>query len=272
MRIDAERSSEFNRRFGIRFEDGARVEAVLYRGDTLCISTQVGCSVGCPFCASGAQGLARSLKLPELVGQITCVRERGYEVKRVTLSGVGEPLLNPACVEFVHACRAERVPPSVTTSGGSAELLRRWLHLPHNGLTLSVHAGEESTRARLVPGAPNLATLFDVLQEHLPKLSRSRRKKVALAYLLLAGENDSDEELDAFAERALPLAFDVQLYSQNAVAHSGLRSPEEPRLDAIKRRLEATGLHVRRSSKARREANGGCGTLLALGPGDSRKQ
>jgi 23S rRNA (adenine2503-C2)-methyltransferase len=266
MHVDAEQKSEFNRRFGLRLADGARVEAVLYRGDTLCVSTQVGCSVGCPFCASGAQGLARSLKLPELMGQIELVRGRGHEVKRVTLSGVGEPLLNPACAEFVHACRAERVPPSVTTSGGAAELLRRWLHLPHNGLTLSVHAGTEEARARLVPGAPDLATLFDVLLEELPELSRSRRKKITLAYLLLVGENDSDEEIDAFAARAASCGLDVQLYSQNAVAHSSLRSPREARVDAIKLRLEAAGLRVRRSSKARREANGGCGTLLALGP------
>ncbi len=268
MHIDAERRSEFNRRFGVRLEDGARVEAVLYGGDTLCVSTQVGCSVGCPFCASGARGLARSLKLRELLGQIACVREGGHEVKRVTLSGIGEPLTNPASVDFVHMCRAERIPPSVTTSGGSAELLRRWLHLPHNGLTLSVHAGEEATRLRLVPRAPDLATLFDVLRDELPKLSRSRRKKIALAYLLIEGENDSDAELDAFAARALPVHLDVQLYSQNAVASSSSRSPGERRIDAIKSQLEATGLRVRRSSKARREPNGGCGTLLALEPRD----
>ena len=265
MRVDSEDESEFNLRFGVRLDDGARVEAVLYRGDTLCVSSQVGCSVGCPFCASGAQGLARSLKLPELRGQIEQVRGRGHTVKRVTLSGVGEPLLNPACVEFVHECRAQSIPPSVTTSGGSAALLARWLHLPHNGLTLSVHAGTEETRARLVPGAPDLDTLFDVLGEELPKLSRSRKKKVTLAYLLLAGENDGVDELDAFAERVAPLSLDVQLYSHNAVAHSAHGSPEEDDVTRIKARLEARGLRVRRSSKARREANGGCGTLLALG-------
>lgn len=262
--IDSETEGEFNRRFGVRLRDGARVEAVLYRGDTLCVSTQVGCSIGCPFCASGARGLGRSLKLPELSAQLELVQARGHDVRRITLSGVGEPLLNPACVEFVHECRERRVPPSVTTSGGSPALLRRWLHLPHNGITLSVHAGTEATRARLVPLAPTLEAIFDTLRDELPVLSRSRRKKVTLAYLVLEGENDSPEEVNAFTERATPLGLDVQLYTHNTVNTSALRSPEQTRIDELKRRIEAAGLRVRRSSKARREANGGCGTLLAI--------
>jgi adenine C2-methylase RlmN of 23S rRNA A2503 and tRNA A37 len=105
--------SQFNERWSVRLHDGARVECVLYRGDSLCISSQVGCAVGCPFCASGANGLARALALDELIGQVEAVRALGHVVARVTLSGVGEPLHNSenarAFVAYCHAQRLRRV-------------------------------------------------------------------------------------------------------------------------------------------------------------------
>src|SRR5262245_48063630 len=139
----------WNERWLVALRDGSRVECVLYRGDTLCVSSQVGCAVGCVFCASGQNGLGRPLTLAELVGQVAAVRGLGRLVRRVTLSGVGEPLHNaqPAAA-FLDYCRSERLPLSLTTSGGPLPRLREWLHAPHNGLTLSVHAGSESVRAR----------------------------------------------------------------------------------------------------------------------------
>jgi 23S rRNA (adenine2503-C2)-methyltransferase len=256
-----------NLRYAVVLGDGAEVEAVLYRGDTLCVSSQVGCAVGCPFCASGANGLRRQLTARELCAQVELVRARpeGAALARVTVSGVGEPLHNlDAVAEFVHAMRAQRLAPSLTTSGGSAERLLRALALPHNGLTLSVHAGTDAVRARLVPRAPTLDVLFDTLTAALPSLSRSRRRKLALAYLLVAGENDADDELDAFVARALPLAQPVHLYAVNAVPTSTAAPVSRARYEAVYRRLREAGLVVRMSSTARVEANGGCGTLVAL--------
>ncbi len=194
-------------------------------------------------------------------------RPEGAGLARVTVSGVGEPLHNlDAVAAFVEAMRARRLPPSLTTSGGNAERLRRALALPHNGLTISVHAGSEAVRARLVPHAPTLAVLVDTLADALPTLSRSRRRKVALAYLLIAGENDADDELDAFAERARPLAQPVHLYAYNPVPTSPARPVGRDRYEAAYARLRTRGLLVRMSSAARVEANGGCGTLVALRP------
>lgn len=257
--------SLFNRRFRVALDDGASVEAVLYRGDSLCVSSQVGCAVACPFCASGARGLARALSQEELWGQVEQVRARGHGVARVTVSGVGEPLHNHEAVRaFVERCREEGVRVSLTTSGGPLSRLAEWLALPHNGLTISVHAGSEATRARLVPRAPALAPLFELLAERLPALSRKRRKKLALAYLLIAGENDAEHELDAFVARAAPLALTVHLYAYNSVPTSGHRPVTRARYEEVFERMRAAGLSVRMSSQARVEANGGCGTLVAL--------
>jgi 23S rRNA (adenine2503-C2)-methyltransferase len=258
-----ERAEGLNRRFVVRLHDGASVEEVLYRGDSLCVSCQVGCAVACPFCASGARGLARPLALEELEEQVLAVEALGERVARVTVSGVGEPLHNPAVPSFIAWCRARRIAPSLTTSGGPLARLREAIHLPHNGLTISVHAGSEETRALVVPRGPALDPLFEVLRDEVPRLSRSRQRKIALAYLAVAELNAGDEELDAFIERARPLGLWVHLYAYNPVPTSAHRAVTRVRYEAMYRRLSASGLRVRMSCKARVEANGGCGTLVA---------
>ncbi len=262
--IVAEHPGVQNRRFVVALADGARVETVLYRGDTLCVSSQVGCAVGCPFCASGHNGFGRNLRFEELVGQVEAVRSRGHAPVRLTVSGIGEPLHNlPAVAALIDWCRAGRIGPSLTTSGGPLGRLAAALHLHHNGLTVSVHAGTEATRARLVPRGPALAPLFACLGDELSALARSRRRKVALAYLLLAGENDGDAEVDAFVARARPLGLAVHLYAHNAVPTSPLRGVDRRRYEEVYARMNGAGLSVRMSSSARLEANGGCGTLVA---------
>lgn len=252
-----------NRRWAVRLDDGGAVEAVLYRGSSLCVSSQVGCAVACPFCASGADGLKRPLTLEELIGQVEAVRALGHPIERVTVSGVGEPLHTRATLPFLDWCRAERIRPSVTTSGGPLPRLRELVHAPHNGLTISVHAGTEATRARAVPKGPALDGLFEVLGEEVPKLSRSRHRKVALAFLLIADLNDDDAELDAFADRAAPLGLWTHLYAFNPVPTSDHRPVSRERYEGAYRRLTDRGLRVRMSCKARVEPNGGCGTLVA---------
>lgn len=245
------------------------IESVLYREDTLCVSSQVGCAVSCPFCASGAEGLQRPLSLAELQAQLTLVTGRGHHVRRLTVSGVGEPLHNHRNVAtFVAQCRAQDTPASITTSGGPVDRLAQWIReLPHNGLTISVHAGTESVRARAVPNGPSLDALFSVLYRELPLTSRSRRRKTALAYLLVRDLTDNDSEIEAFIERMLPLRkIDVwaNLYAFNEVPTSDHKGVSRERYERVYRRMSEAGLRVRMSSQARTEQNGGCGTLVAI--------
>jgi len=260
-----------NRRFAVQLADGALVEAVLYRDDTLCVSCQVGCAVRCPFCASGANGLGRSLTVEEILGQLDAVQallaeEHAPALHGVTLSGIGEPLhAHEAARAFVAAAGRRGLRVTLTTSGGPIARLRTWLlEEPHQGLTLSVHAGTEAVRARMVPKGPDLASLFGMLEELVPRLSRKRRKRTALAYLLLAGENDADAEVDAFVKRAKDLGLFVHLYAYNPVASSDCRAVDRARYEAVHARMVAAGLTVRMSAQARIEANGGCGTLVAI--------
>jgi 23S rRNA (adenine2503-C2)-methyltransferase len=118
----------------------------------------------------------------------------------------------------------------------------------------------------LVPHAPSLATLYELLGAEVPKLTQSRRRKTALAYLVLAGENDGEDEVAAFVERSRPLKLPVHLYAYNPVATSDHARVSPERYQAIYEHLRASGLVTRMSSQARIEANGGCGTLVALRP------
>ncbi|MBK8171777.1 MAG: radical SAM protein [Sandaracinaceae bacterium] len=264
MRIVESFAGVQNERFVLELADQARIEAVLYRGNTLCVSSQVGCAVRCPFCASGANGLGRNLSLDELVAQLELVRAMHPGIAYVTVSGIGEPLHNIANVgAFVEHCRKERIAPSFTTSGASPERLREAMHWPHNGVTISVHAGTEEVRKKLVPKAPTLAELFATLADVIPSLSQSRKRKVALAYLLMRGENDSDIEIDAFIARAKPLARAIHLYAYNTVDSSTTTPTSRARYDEVYARMRSAELVVRMSSQARTEANGGCGTLVA---------
>ena len=141
VQIEEEHVGVQNRRFALKLDDGCRIEAVLYREHTLCVSSQVGCAVACPFCASGADGLTRALTKEELIGQVEAVKDAGYDVTRVTVSGIGEPLHNAESVEaFIRWCRSKGIKPSLTTSGGQVLHLARFLNdVPHNGLTISVN-------------------------------------------------------------------------------------------------------------------------------------
>jgi 23S rRNA (adenine2503-C2)-methyltransferase len=272
-KIVNDQDGRWNRRFAVELADGATVETVLYRGDTLCVSCQVGCAVRCPFCASGARGLGRSLSAEEMDAQVSIVtellaREGAAPLRGVTVSGIGEPLHNHAMVAaFVDGWRARGLRATLTTSGGPLARLREWVRdRPHNGLTISVHAGTEEVRARVVPHGPELASLFSLLEGELPTLTRARRKKTALAYLLLASVNDSNAEVDAFIARALPLGVFVHLYAYNPVASSDMQGVDRARYEAVYQRMTDAGLTVRMSARARIEANGGCGTLVALRP------
>lgn len=262
-----------NRRHVVRLRDDHHVECVVYRGDTLCVSTQVGCAVGCPFCASGANGFTRNLELEELKEQtrvaVAVAVGLGPRLRRVTLSGIGEPLHNPATLPFMRWCREQDLLPSVTTSGGPTTRLPELLSSHHNGVTVSVHSGTEGVRARLVPRGPTLEDLFSTLERTLPTISNNRRKKIALSYLVIEGQNDSDAEVDAFLERAIPLGQSLHLFAYNSVPTSDMRPVTRARYEAIYERAAATGMRVHMSSTARIESNGGCGTLVALRAGSA---
>jgi len=253
-----------NARFLVPLADGLSVEAVYYGSGTLCISSQAGCAVGCPFCASGSRGLLRNLSEDEMWAQLESARAQGYEPLRITVSGIGEPLHNfQSLLAFLDRCRAAALPVSLTTTGGPLNSLKKILHLPHNGLMLSLHAGKPATHRLLIPRAPDFNSLMECLTQVLTTLSRRRRRKIGINYLLLQGVNDDRTEFLSLVPlfRRFP-ELTLHLLTCNPVSDSAYESPSAEKIDELHGALAGLGIHVRRPNPWRIQQDGGCGTLF----------
>ncbi len=259
MRLRSVIESELNRLITFELEDGHLIEAVHYRGDTLCISIQVGCHVRCTFCASGRRGLIRNLSYGEIIGQYEIARAL-LPVRRIAVAGIGEPLANWENVKRAFEFfRTQGLRVSFYTSGFPLGNLSELLDLPHNGVSISVHSLDPEKRREIMPLGGNVLHLVEFLRLKLPKLTRKRRKKVSLAYLLLKGVNDSEEDLRRLGLLALELGVGITLLYYNKVGDFE-PVPEEDYERAF-RLLRSMGVRVTLSTRFRKDKLGGCGTL-----------
>jgi 23S rRNA (adenine2503-C2)-methyltransferase len=253
-----------NEVFGVPLADGLTVEAVYYGSGTLCISTQAGCAVGCAFCASGSLGLKRNLTLQELHFQVEEAHRRGFRPVRVTLSGIGDPLHNAdATFAFIESCSGRNLPVSLTTTGRPLATLEKFLRAPHNGLMISLHASSPRIHRLLIPHGPSFQGLWRLLAEVLPGLSRRRRRKIGINYLLLEGINDSPEELSRLVRCLRPFPeLTLHLLTCNPVPGHSFHSPPASEVEATCEFFRRQGVNVRRPNPWRRRPEGGCGTLF----------
>ena len=261
MRLLSVIRGELNRLFLIELEDGNRIEAVLYRGDTLCVSTQVGCPVRCAFCASGREGLIRNLTPEEIVGQYELVG-RLAPIRRIAMAGIGDPLLNWTNVkEAFWDLKRRNLKVSFYTTGFPTDRLWDLLQLPHSGVTISIHSTDPITRDLIMPHAGDVQSIIQVLEEVLPQMSIRRRRKVSLAYMPIKGVNDSDREVKRIGEIARHLGVGVTLLYYNRV--SDMEPVDPAHYERIFLKIRSMGVRVTLSTRFRKDRVGGCGTLVA---------
>jgi 23S rRNA (adenine2503-C2)-methyltransferase len=205
-------------------EDGHSVETVLIpqkKRRTVCLSTQVGCKFGCPFCISGSKGFVRNLTASEIVGQVLGVKSsRDVDITHLVLMGIGEPLDN-----FDQVARAIRIMNhpeglqigarriTLSTCGlvpGIQKLSRLGLQI---GLSVSLHATTDALRDRLVPVNRKypLRQLIEACQAYTQRTGR----RITLEYALINGVNDSDDEAKRLGDAAKRLKAKVNLISCN---------------------------------------------------------
>lgn len=256
----------------LRLADGETVECVLIpepERTTLCISTQVGCPVGCIFCASGLQGVRRNLGPGEIVDQVLHARDRlpsGRKLTNLVVMGIGEPMLNleallPA-LERIHdpegiGLGARRI--TVSTSGYPDRILR-FAQAPHAyNLAVSLHAADDALRRRLVPTArASVAEIVAAAQE----FQRHKGREVTFEVVLLRGMNDRAVDAQALVSRLRGIPCTVNLIAWNPVDEiPDLRRPSPPEVEQFAAALRAGGLNVtvRRQRGADRSA--ACGQL-----------
>ncbi|HIU15890.1 MAG TPA: 23S rRNA (adenine(2503)-C(2))-methyltransferase RlmN [Candidatus Ventricola intestinavium] len=258
-----------------RLNDGHVIEGVLMRykyGNTLCLSTQVGCRMGCAFCASTLDGCARNLTAGEMIGQIVCANgvlaamEPGQSVGNLVLMGSGEPLDNyDNVVKFLRILRTEgglcigMRSVSLSTCG-LVENMRRFADegLPVT-LSLSLHAPNDEVRRQLMPVARHYA-LQDVLDACRYYIEKTGRR-VIFEYALVHGVNASPEHADELAGRLRGMQCHVNLIPLNSVPERGLMGVSEREVDAFKRTLERRNISVTRRREMGDDIEGACGQL-----------
>ena len=239
---------------------------------TLCVSTQVGCPVGCVFCASGMFGVRRNLTSGEIVEQVLHARRRLAPERRLTnlvVMGMGEPMLNldallPA-LQRIHDpagldMGARRI--TVSTSGYPRQMERFAAADPSYNLAVSLHAADDTLRKHLVPSATHPV---DEIVTAAHRYFGQKGREVTYEVVLLEGTNDRPQDAAALVDVLAKLPCTVNLIPWNPVAeivaHAGLRRPPSHRVDAFAEGLRRGGLKVtvRRQRGADRSA--ACGQL-----------
>ncbi len=257
--------------------DGHRIEAVhMPRGDyrvTFCISSQVGCALGCTFCATGAMGIVRNLTAGEIVGQVlVLMRELGPtqgEFVCLVFMGMGEPLHN---LDHVHRAITVLCHPggsllspwriTVSTAGlvpGIEKLARME---PRPLLAVSLNATTDAARSATMP--VNRAWNLTRLRQALDNWPLKRHERFIFEYVLLAGVNDTLDDADRLAVWLgdLRRAHNVNLIPMNAHAHSPFREPEEDQIQAFATRLREHGCFITVRRSRGRDVQGACGQLV----------
>lgn len=252
-----------NFKYPVVLNDGHIVEAVYYGSGTLCISSQAGCALSCPFCASGRQGLKRQLATDELKIQLEKLLQSGQFPRRLTISGIGEPLHNWENVRnFILDCQQQGLKVSVTTTGAALCHLEELCNVSANGVMVSLHAARPEIHEKLIPNGPKFADLCREIERIYPLLSRRKRRKIGINYLLLSGINDSDADL--LALQGLMECwqdFTLHLLSYNPVDGADFRSCPQ-KMDLWHDSLQKNNISVRRPNPWRNNSDGGCGTLF----------
>jgi len=241
---------------------------------TQCISTQVGCAMGCVFCASGIAGLTRNMGADEIVGQVLVGRaalEPNEALRGVVLMGMGEPLHNydataRALRLLTHpegiGLSTRRV--TVSTSGLVPEIDRLGEDFHGQiGLAVSLHAADEVTRSRLVPINRKypLATLMAALRRYpLP-----HRRRITIEYTLIADQNDSLEHAQRLAVLLEGLPVKVNLIPMNPVESIDLFPPPPARIFAFQKRLCDAGYSCFIRRRRGSDVSAACGQLALLG-------
>lgn len=258
------------KKFLFRLSDGNLVESVWMKykhGNSVCISSQVGCRMGCKFCASTLDGLERNLLPSEMLDQIYAITLlTGERVSNVVIMGTGEPLDNyDNLVKFIRLLTDENglhiSQRNITVSTcGLAPLMRR---LAEEGLqitlALSLHATTDERRKKLMPVADRYS--IRELTEACAYYFQRTGRRITFEYSLVGGINDTDRDAEKLAGLAGPLGCHVNLIPVNPVRERNFVRSESARIRAFQNILEKNKIHVTIRREMGRDIDGACGQL-----------
>ena len=260
-------------KFGFRLDDGFVIESVLIPEEdrnTLCVSSQAGCAMGCRFCLTGTMGFTRNLTRAEIVNQVCGVRDwmlehDGGELTNIVFMGMGEPLANLENLLGALSLLTEqrgldfssrRI--TVSTCGLVPQMLELGTKTNVN-LAISLHAADNETRSRLMP--VNDRYPLEELLAACKDYPQKKRQRVMFEYTLLAGINDADETARMLANLLRDIPCKINLLSMNETGGQQYTSPSRERVLQFQKILRDAGytVFIRQSRGA--DISAACGQL-----------
>jgi 23S rRNA (adenine2503-C2)-methyltransferase len=265
-RVRAEFPSEDgSARLLIELRDGQTIESVLLPRGGLCVSTQVGCAVGCRFCMTGQGGLLRQLGSAEIVAQVALARAR-RPVRKVVFMGMGEPAHNMdnvlEAIELLGTAGGIGHKNLVFSTVGDRRVFER---LPQGkvkpALALSLHSTKADLRAQLMPHAPRIdpAELVELADAY----SRATGYPIQYQWTLIEGVNDSDEELEGIVRLLAGKYAVMNLIPYNSIDGVSFRRPSAERTAAMSTYLYRHRILTKLRQSAGQDVAGACGQLRA---------
>ena len=265
-----ESAQDGTRKYLFELPDGNLVESVwmkYHHGNSICISSQVGCRMGCRFCASTLDGLERNLLPSEMLEQIYCiVRHTGERVSNIVVMGTGEPLDNyEHLLRFIWlitvrgGLNISQRNITVSTCGLVPQIKRLAQEKPQITLALSLHAPFDEKRRELMPIA-NRYSLTEVI-EACRYYAEQTGRRVTFEYALVAGVNDSKEDAAALERLLKPLNCHVNLIPVNPIKEREYRQSARTHIEAFKKHLKKNKINVTIRREMGRDIDGACGQL-----------
>ena len=249
----------------VRLQDGQTAESVLLPRDGLCVSTQIGCAVGCVFCMTGKEGLIRQLGSAEIVAQVALARQL-RPVKKVVFMGMGEPAHNLdnvlEAIDLLGTVGNIGHKNLVFSTVGDPRVFER---LPRQrvrpALALSLHTTDAALRQRLLPRAPRIDP--EELVELGETYARTIDYPIQYQWTLLKGINDSQEEMDNILRLFKGKFAVLNLIPYNSLEADDYQRPDGERIVEMVRYLHSRGVLTKVRNSAGQDVDGGCGQLRA---------
>ncbi|HUQ89071.1 MAG TPA: 23S rRNA (adenine(2503)-C(2))-methyltransferase RlmN, partial [Vicinamibacterales bacterium] len=274
-------SEDGTQKFVLRLADGKQIESVFIPDtpkQTFCVSTQVGCAMGCAFCLTGKMGLLRHLSAAEIAGQVRLLA-RSLDLLdksfNIVLMGMGEPLQN-----YDNTMKAMRMlnqkegldmhPKRVTLS--TVGLVPQMDRLAQEdlmpNLAVSLHAASEEQRAAIVP-LNKKYTMQDVI-DACKRFPLAKRRRIMFEYVMLAGINDSDEDARRLVKVLTGVKAKVNLLPLNEAPGIPFKRPSDDRINAFAKILADKELMVSVRKSRGRDIRAACGQLIVEGQNTRR--
>ena len=256
----------------LRMKDGCSVEAVFMKykyGNSICISSQAGCRMGCAFCASGMNGLERDLTSGEMYGEILAVeKETGEKISHIVVMGTGEPFDNyenlSKFIRIINDPKGRNLGMrniTVSTCGLVPVIERFGDDFPQVNLAISLHAADSRERSEIMP--VNRAYPLEELIEACRRYTEKTGRRITFEYTLIKDVNDDKKHLDKLSDLLKGMLCHVNLIPLNEVKEKSFRSGTRERAQEFRDALENRGIPATVRRELGSDIDAACGQLRA---------